>query len=147
MEHKYSLVISQSICYQVPRAPSSLIQHHEFAQHIPRCYTLHCNEITLSLEVHNHPPTAICSGRNNDDDDNDGKPFLLVMDPNTGHGFVSSRDQTALGCPEFLFLDAPGDKDIMVSCSKIFLDYTEANQMPNKTCKSSTSIISVKDRI
>jgi len=44
--------------------------------------------------------------------------------------FVFSSTGKALHRPEFLFLDTPGDPNIMVSCSEIISDYEGTNTLP-----------------
>jgi hypothetical protein len=75
-----------------------------------------------------HPSTKICSGVINDEEEQ--KPRILIVDPETGRGSVHSTDQTAKGRPEFLFLDTLGDTHAMVGCSKIISDYDNANELP-----------------
>lgn len=76
-----------------------------------------------------HPPTAICDGKHDDNDPS--KTRVLVADPDTGRGFVYSTDQKAKGRPEFLFLDTLGDPMVMVSLSRIISDYDEDNALPS----------------
>lgn len=77
-----------------------------------------------------HPPTAICSGRL--PNDNEEKERILLTNPETNRSAVYSTDQTGKQRPEWLFPRCPGgNMEYMIDCSLIITQHDEQNNLPH----------------